>query len=396
MTLPEVVKKRMTKESTLQCGSVGGTSQGDHFTDITMDDIVGEQDLSAGRSSNVDMYRKANWIPYTERALVTTPNETRIGLRATRYAEDDAYEYITNNMGELICYDDEKRDYDVVKGGEWTVYWRFVKENGKIIFPERVTEEWLAKVEQTDPWFYWTQLENRPRKSGLNKFSSYTPRPFELIYDDDKGWILRYEDEYGVQITNPLGACDMVQAADPAATDTGITARTSRTATGCVAHAPDNKRFVFRVKAGYITPSVMYDELFENAGSFNNYLRASYLEAQGAFKVLVPPLREEERKRRRYLNLRPVSAVGNKDVRIENALDPVLRDNLLYVCTTDGSMDLFKEEYRGFPQAHKKDVLDMISLGLSSTVRPYSEDEELKKAEQYERFMTRSVNRAGY
>jgi hypothetical protein len=391
MTLPESVKKRRTREPTIMCLSVGGTSQGLHFTDIDIDDPVGEQDLSAGRMSNVDMVKKSNWLLDIDRSLIMDPKTTRIRAKFTRYSPDDAYEVpIFQNMKEYILYDEDKRDYDVKPDGRWTVYHRFVKENNKIVFPEKVTEEWLEDLRRKNPWFYWTQMENRPLKSEMNELGDYDVIPFEVKEDEDRGYYFDLKDEKIY-----MEFCDVVQAADPAGTDTNITAKTSKTAVGILAHTPDDRRFLFGIQAGFWKPTKLYDVLFANMSRYQGYLRNTLLEAQGPFKILVSLIRDEERKRGKLLYLRPVQAVGKKEIRIRNALDPVLKDNLLYV-EKGQSLDLFENEFKRFPGSGKDDVLDMATIALNGTFRPFSEEEEDERLLQYDKFYSREVNAVGY
>jgi len=394
MRLPPTVKTRHTKECSLECGSVGGTSQGRHYTKICMDDIVGEQDLDAGRASSIEMLKKTNWISDAERALVMTATSTRIVLAATRYAEDDAYSQVSDNMGKLIAYDDEKAlDYQVVPNGKWTVYWRFVEENGKIIFPEAVTKEYLEDTRKNNPWFYWTQLENRPKRSGLNELISYKVHDCKLIYDDDKGYLITY----GERQVQPLDECDVIQAEDPAATETGVSAKTSRTAVVLVAHAPDNKRFIIEIRAGFVGTSEGFSWLFDNVRKYKDYLRATIFEAQGPFKALIGPLREMESREECYLSLDPQPAEGKKDIRIRNALQPLVSANLLYIDETIRSK--FDDEYRRFAPGAKAhiDILDACALALSNTIRPLSEEERLKKTVLRERRkLAYTTNVAGY
>ena len=394
MMLPPTVRKRFHNEATIECGSVGGTSQGRHYDKIDLDDIVGENDLNAERKSSIDMYKKVEWIKGIKRTLIMDWRTSRVCAKFTRYSVDDAYEPIMMNMKKLIIYDEHKLNYEVKPNGEWVVYYRFVEENGKIIFPERITKEKLDQMVEEDPWTYWTQFENNPQKSGLAEFSGYWVGGCQLDYDKSNGWTILFREDNEVKEWD-LADCDLVVAGDPAATERYMSARTSRSAVVVLVHAPDDKRFIISIHADYVEITKFFDWLFDDARKFSGYLRTTYLEAQGPFKILSALLREEEQKKNMYLNLRPVSATRDKDVRIRSNVIPIVNDKLLYV--DDNYRSLLMEEFKGFPQSQKKDILDALALGLANTNRPPTAEEKYAREEaDEERAREMSYNVTGY
>jgi len=237
-----------------------------------------------------------------------------------------------------------------------------------------VSKAYLAYLRKNKPWFYWTQMENRPSKSGINEFQEYKVGECKLLHDENRGYLIKYEN-----LILPLDQCDVVQAADPAATETDLNARLSRSAVVLLAHAPNDIRFVLGIKAGHVAPSKMFEWMFENRRMFKDYIRSSYLEAMGAFKVLLEPIRQLEIERNFFLNLKPCTVTGKKDVRIRSALEPLLHQGKLFV--NEDCRSLFDEEYRSFPEGNKNDIMDALAQAAKSTTRPLSEEEIWEKEE---------------
>ena len=94
-------------------------------------------------------------------------------------------------------------------------------------------------------------------------------------------------------------------------------------------------------------------------------------------------------------NLRPVSATRDKDVRIRSNVIPIVNDKLLYV--DDNYRSLLMEEFKGFPQSQKKDILDALALALANTNRPPTLEEKYAREEaDEERAREMSYNVTGY
>jgi len=389
-------RTRHHKEMTIEIGSVGGTNQGRHYRKIDLDDIVGENDLDVERASNVDMERKKNWITGVKRHLIVNAQEDRVFAKFTRYAPDDAYEPIMTNIKKLIMYDENKLDptYVEKKDGQWTVYYRFMEENGEIAFPESgMTKEILADILEEDPWEYYTQIENNPYKSGIAEFTEYKLIPFDLDYENDKGWIVRYE-EPDKKIEIELEECDIVQAADPGGSERRKSSKTSRSAQGVIAHHWNDKRFICSVRAGYVDTATLFDWFFSDWEKFKNCIRVTLLEAQGPFKILGPNLRHEEERRNVYISQRPMPAVGKKEERIKAVLHPLFRRKLIY-CRRD-LIPMVNEELKVFPGGRKNDILDMIAFACANTNKPFSPEELTERAESGERRKSLILNAAGY
>jgi phage terminase large subunit-like protein len=293
--------------------------------------------------------------------------------------------------------------YETKEDNKWCIYYRKVIENDEIILPEVTNKEELTKLMEKDPWTAMTQYFNNPTEAGMTELNLYTIHECRLDFTEEKGWMIDYMEGEDNRVIS-LSDCYVVQACDPAASEKGFHAKTSRSAVGVLAHAADDKRFLIALNVDFVAASRMFDWMFSNAIKFDGYLQKTVLEAQGAFKILNSILRNEENRRRTeayvngqkfaYLNLQSVNKAGEKDAVIRSSLDPLLRQNLLYVDKNLKTKVL--EELNTFPQSPRKDILDMLSLAINSTIRPLDEREIKMKRRRDNRFYNRMANAAGY
>jgi hypothetical protein len=327
MVLPNRLKHKT--EPNLRCGSVGGASEGFHYDIIVLDDIIGFKQLNANRQSNAEMYKTSNWFQSIGVTLLQKWSESRIILVGTRYAIDDVYEFVMKDAKEITgCR--EKMKYETKEDNKWCIYYRKVIENDEIILPEVTNKEELTKLMEKDPWTAMTQYFNNPTEAGMTELNLYTIHECRLDFTEEKGWMIDYMEGEDNRVIS-LSDCYVVQACDPAASEKGFHAKTSRSAVGVLAHAADDKRFLIALNVDFVAASRMFDWMFSNAIKFDGYLQKTVLEAQGAFKILNGILRNEENRRRTeayengqkfaHLNLQSVNKAGEKDAVIRSSLD---------------------------------------------------------------------------
>lgn len=380
IVLPNRQRKR--REASVESGGVGGASEGHHYDLHVIDDMIGLAALNAGHQSGAEMARTRNWFWGSEKTLLQSMKTSRVLVVGTRYAVDDVYDDIIARA--CVNFGTPMRDFKPAEDGRWQVYYRQAIENGESIFPENLTIEGLAEMARDDYWTYVTQYLNDPEAGGLAEFNEYKVKKCFLeskTVEVGGGenillWNIRYffggEDK-----VIPLESCDLLIACDPAASERYITAKTSRSAVGVLATDSHNNHFILSLRADYVPVTKMFDWLFSEKKKFQEYVRGTFLEAMGAFKVLLPIIRKEETRRGANLNLRPVHVVGEKEARIRTILLPVLDQGRLYI--DEHFYDLFWDEQRAFPQSTKKDILDMTSLGVKASIRPLSDAEKTEK-----------------
>lgn len=366
LTLPN--KQRNRRQPNIKTMTAGGSTAGVHVDLLKLDDIISDKDLDSERRASANMYRMSNWLKSSIRTLVKDWRESRVFLSGTRYSPDDAYEAILMNTKKQVGYWDELPDhYKEDENGEWDVYYRMIREKGRIIFPEAFTEKGLQKLEQEDPWTYWTQYVNNPFKSTFQELNNFHVNECEVDYSPSMGYSVTYW-RNGKRVVWHLHDCYVFQVCDPAATDRGQSAKTSRSAHIVMAVSPDGDYFIIRGHADYVPPSGIFEWLFESFLAFKYYIKFTGLEMQGAFRMLKPMLQDEQERRKIGLNLRPIKTEGDKDARIRTNLEPVLKAGKVY--SIPSFKDNIMAELKVFPDAPKKDILDALSMAIQEAIIP--------------------------
>ncbi len=407
----EMVLPNRTKHSEVPTiKPLGATSAGEglHVDLEDIDDLCGLDDLDRERKINASMLQRHRWWETNTKALLLDWNTSRIVLVATLYSVDDPYyqKVIMKNMFRLIGYQDE----DMVKmvnrnlskdEDRFTVYFRQIVEDDKAIFPEGgFTKEAFEILLRDKPWTAMTQYMNKPTSSGLAEFHEYETGSCIVSYMDKyNDYVIVRENkndlddeaEGGVR----LGKCDCVVTVDPAGTDTGITAKTSRSSVGF--WAMDSKGNAYRLAeaVGYFSIQDLFDKIFEVNGKFDGYSRGTFVESSAMQKILAPLLEGEQERRGVYISPEGVPAKGDKKARIRSNVGSFLARGKVWLAT--GCAKNFIEEQKMFPMSERLDVLDESEKALTILRRPLSEDEELdieERALEYE-FAT-TDNRVGY
>lgn len=392
-------RTKYATEGTVTVGSMTGASEGGHFNLYNSDDPVGLDDLDGMRNSSVDMYRKKNRFITNKTALLVKADQDRIILVGTRYAIDDIYDIAINDAYEFQGY--VLPEFKVKPDGEWSIYNRLAEENGVFINPEVTNERVLAKALEEDRWFAMTQLMNYPQKTGLAELNDMEAKKARIEYDEQlHDYVITYmvDKNYSDDKEDSvrLSECDVVMSIDPAGTDKGISAKTSRSSLGV--WAKDYKDRVTRIysKVGYFEITKLFDYMFEGHKKFAGYIRATVIESNAMQKILLPLLRKEELARGMYINPTGKPESQNKTIRIRNTLGVVLRKGKLYLA--EGCDREFREELAIFPMNEfRMDVLDESEKGISSTFTPQSgEDLRLREFEDESKLAFASDNVFGY
>lgn len=352
-------RTRNFREASVEYGGVGGASEGKHFMLHTIDDMLGLRSLNAGRISSADMTRTRNWFWASEKTLLSSMRRGRVIVTGTRYAPDDAYQDIYERCGEAFGYPNP----DLIPGrGSWKIYYRKAVEDGEVIFPEDFSEEGYAEIARDDYWTWISQYQNEPQNAGMSEFINFTVYPVEqYVKPNGTRWVRGYDPALEVNFDEPLKWMDVIQAADPAATEKYINARTSKTSQGVLAADPKRRLMLLDYHTGYVEVSTLFDWLFESKEKFKHYLRGLFLEQNGAFRMLGPFIHQEERVRGVYLNVEKANATSEKVGRIRTTLEPILHDKRLYA--DKRFLSEIIESVKSFPSRKGMDTLDMLTIG---------------------------------
>jgi hypothetical protein len=356
-------------EPSIKVFAIGGSTAGIHVDDLNLDDIVDDSQLDSGRLSSADMVRTANWLQANIPSLVISWLQSTVMLWGTRYAADDPYEWILEDVAAKYGYW-EGMDYPLNPEGEWHIYYRQGLEFGDVAYPARLTKKGLAKMLETNPWTYWFQYINNVQKGGNSEFGDYAVgRCFVDWRPELDDWVVTLvEPHRKTQREYLLSNCDVVQAVDPAGSETRTSSRTSRSAHGVIVTTPDYKRIVIDGHCDYVAATTtLFDWMFEAFERYS-FIRVTALEVQGPFKVLRAAIDQAQQLRQQWINVSPVTAPGNKDARIRSVVQPLLHQGNLYC--VDSVRDVLMGEIKSFPNGHKKDFLDMLSIGIKAGIVP--------------------------
>lgn len=365
-------RSKYLTEATVSLGSMTGASEGGHFNLYNCDDPVGLDDLDSMRNSSVDMYRKKKRFITNKTALLDEAANDRVVLVGTRYAIDDIYDVAVNDAYEFLGY--KVPEFKTVEGGEWSIYNRLAEEDGVFIHPDKVNKEILDKAMREDRWFAMTQLMNYPQKTGLAELNEFPVGDARLEFVGEvNDWQIIYEpgnysggeEEERVW----LSECDVVMGVDPAGTDKGISAKTSRSSVGIWARDREDRITRVFSRVGYFDVNKLFDCIFEGHEKFPGYVRKTVIEINAMQKILLPLIRKEERDRGIYIRAQGKQESQSKIVRIRNTLGAVLNTGKLYL--VKGCDREFREELMVFPMnEYKMDVLDESEKSISGTVTP--------------------------
>lgn len=375
MIMPTRIK--FAPEPTIKSAGVTGSGEGDHHTDISIDDPIGLDAIDWQYQATTMMENAKKWMNTNLTALLITPKQDRIGIVGTRYAQDDCYAPFVLDAKEVVGVIDE--DTVPIPGGSWSVYYRLVQEEGQMIAPNIIDEGQLAKM---DAWTAALQYWNKPKKSGLNEFTKYVVKPCRLFHDTASNLVLiSFRDEMTDSIKT-LNAATLtgVISTDAASTDRGISVLTSRTSIGV--HFMDDQNRDFRVwsRVGYFSMDQVFDAIFEAWKAFPGLLQGTLFETNAMQKGLYQLLDKEQDRRKIFISLKEAPAKGDKLARIRAVVGWFFAQGLIY-STPEASID-FQQEKDSFPSRHL-DVLDETEKALSYMKRP-ANVEEIMLAEEAE------------
>lgn len=370
-------RSRDMKEPTVMPLGVGAAAEGAHFDLIVVDDPDGLDAVDSAYVANANMEQTKKWFQTNTSALLDSWKTSRIIFVGTRYAPNDTASLVANDCRKVVGYKDN--DIEVKPDGTWTVYYRAAIENGEVIYPEKFTMEMYNKLASNPDtmWTWMTQYMNSPTRSGLTEFSQLEVKTCRLVYSyEDNDYMIIVDEDDKVF----LRYCDVVMTVDPAATEKGADAKTSRSSVGI--SAMDWQGRVFRIwsKVGFFRIDELYDAIFLGHQMFRGRVRCTVFEANAFQKVLGPLLRMEERTRGVYIAPigKPVST--DKVARIRSTLGSYLTRGLLYT-TVDAGRELLTE-LRAFPMGKRMDVLDEQEKACTSLSRPdkpqYIDEAELE------------------
>jgi hypothetical protein len=393
-------RTRSFPEPSCRAHTAGGTTAGIHVDHGNVDDIVSDAELTSTKDASSEMLRRRDWLPYALATILMSQTQSTVMAVGTRYSIDDPWESVMRHAkSHFGDWSAVEKHYDIDEDGAWDVYYRTCLDGDVSIFPSKYTKETLEALAKEDFWTYITQFVNNPHAVEKIEFSGFDVGHAQLGRGAEGQLVVMFDGE-----EHDLRDADFVLASDPASSDKRVSARTSRSSVVASARfsvrVPGLKRrrrvVVFvDIKAGYMSPAAYFDTLFSVHRRFAEYVRSSYMETAGPFKFLLRFLREEEARRKTYINVQGVQPLGDKLATIRSAFEPLLRDGDLYV--VDEVREELMRELSVFPSM-SMDVLDAGKIAISKHVEPevgddVAEDEDDEEREEVEYAFARRSRR---
>jgi len=385
-------RTRHYTEPTLKCAAVGGANEGDHPDVFSLDDLVGLQALNSANQSSAVMESTSQWLRTSIRTELDW-NTGRIVLAATRYAIDDTYSIPWKDCREFIGCSMEP--IVLKETNKWIIYNRLVEEHGVLINPEATDAETLAKLKAEDPWTAATQFYNSPQLSGLTEFTQLPNNIATMRWDEFRqDWIIERPDEKKGVVERRLSRCDVRMGVDPAATERGITSKTSRSAVAVTAMDEDAYIYSIYNRTGFVSLEALYDWIFAAQEKFKGMIAECVFESNAFQKILKRELEKERERREVYIYFTPKAVLSDKDARIRARIGPLLtREKLWFI---EGEHNEPIAEKQVFPQSRMKDLLDAMEKAISAHHRPVSAHDEVAAQMSDAYFEEERSNVSGY
>lgn len=374
-------RKRYHAGPTVKTLGAMGAVAGNHFDLLNVDDLVGEQMLNADRVSTADMKKSKEWFKSNADTLLDDPEESRIFLSATRYAIDDAYDWISEDASEYSrgYFSELPTECQPKEGGRWDVYNRQAIEYDLPIFPEKLSKKFLDRKREYDSWGYFTQYLNNPYSAQVTEFSDYEPGYFDMNYSAHEGYTLHIGTGVEREVIN-LNTCVVSMGIDPAASDKKKTERTSRSAIVVQAKDFKDRRFFLEVQAGYWAPDEFIKRMFSIFRRFYPHVHRTNLEKMGAFAIFYNNVLRAQKEEGLYIGLYPITGGGDKDTKIRNYYQPLMDEKLFFI--NNSIRGKVMEEFRVFPGGTKKDIMDAGVLSDEGTATPRDPD-DIKRSKSF-------------
>ena len=329
-TAIQVVRPTILKEPTVAVGSVGTIPTGFHFDEMYLDDVVNYDNINTPDKRS----RLIGWID--DLRCVLDPVYFDEGWRTVLPEQATRYCHIGGKFTVVgTRYDREDWYGDLIENAEetgWKVYQRNIYRNG-----HNNSDGYLW-------WELWDEKVERSKRQSMStsrfasQYLNMIIAPGSSILDVERilwiphNQVSRDGDFVEIQHSTiePEGKTRIrpILVVDPAAT---IGEDSDYTAMVVGGKDVQGRLFVLDARMGKWTSEQILKNLYELANKWT--LRAVHIESVGGFAHFVEYVRAAfSRYRPIVLNeYKPTWTQGKKEVRIANALEPLIANNLLYL-----------------------------------------------------------------
>lgn len=393
MTVPRSVHWR---EPTIDTIGSKGDVQSRHYNWIKADDIIGEKELQ----SDAEMSKTIEWSSGLE-SLLVSPVTDFIDYIGTRWRMDDVYAWVENFYAGTDKVTERSLGPYAIAKGELAIFRREALEDGKPIFPEQISLEFLSRLMRENPERYAAQYANNPKAKGITTFNEGWLRYYNLhdvredgdIKEASVSW---YDPVAKREESVPIEALDRILLFDPAVAEHKKSARNAMILCGVYERARSPLVFILETRIGHYKPHTAVDHIFDLDRKWQPRLvsveRFGY---QGSIKYWLQE--RAERDHLPYPNLveYPPKGTGTsqlaKDERIKG-LQPLFRNGQILML--DSMLEL-REEYLYYPRGTFRDALDALAQGLAYWRTSFDESRRDASLAHEERLIA-SIGPTGY
>jgi hypothetical protein len=362
-----IVRDGVWRAATFTCMGARGHVESRHFDLIKPDDLVTETHIH----SETEMDHLIKWCNGLE-SLLVSDTESRIEFVGSIKKKGDAYQqqikYYAGDMpGTPIGPYAERR-------GILAIYKREALEDGKSIYPQKISTSFLLRLRRNDPERYWAQFANSPKGTGLNTFRVEDLRYFDI---DPEGQITVWEDEE-IIFSQSVWTMDRIVLYDPSVAEKKTS---SQQAILTVAKGQGPFRFVIETNIGHYPPDAAVDYLFDLDERWRpQFFSIERRGFQGWVKYWLNDRAELLHKP--YLPVVEWPPDGSPKAQWAKpehirALQPVIRNRFL--CVMESQQELI-ECVEFYPNVKWDDGLDALAQG--NDYWPMSEDDEVRDARE--------------
>lgn len=344
------------KEPTVTAMGITGSLTSQHYDIIILDDVVNRENIT-----NIDQIRKVYKF-YMDCLDLLEPGGELI-IIGTRWHDIDLYGWIMNGdndrEGEIpknISKEIMPHQF-VFKGQSFNIMKRKVKEGGKAIWPQKFTEEHIkGLIKNKTPYEFSTQYNNEPIPEKDQQFR--------------KDWFRYYiEDDIRKRNINYFSMVDPAISQEAGADFTVITT---------IAVDEYWNWFVWEVIRGHFLPNEILDKMFEVNERWHPIEMG--LEVVAYQKMLAFALRDEMRKRKKYLPIREIKPPPgkSKEVRIKS-LQPGYFNGKIFHKERMLNLEYLEDELLRFPRGSHDDIIDTLASLTEFAIPPKSESKKSKR-----------------
>lgn len=324
-------------EPTVRAAGLFSALASQHYDHLHYDDIIAEEE-----ADSPDMMKKSTDRAMLFRPLMRDPSKASLLVTFTHWGFHDTYHVMMERIG--------SRAAKLIRGAI---------EDGELTFPERLSYEMLAQLQQEFGAYMFSCLYmNNPRDENVQDFNVRDLRYCEVDYRNRCVHLYQNGVVFKTWFWSQL---DITATVDFAASEikAGKRKLPDRNAISVVGVSPDNEMISLENWAKRCNPLELMAQIFLFHRVYHPRVWGlEDVQYQAAYKYFVGDYAQREGDI--YLNVVPLKALGRKDVRIRG-LQPVAASGRLYVSATQS---ILRQEMADFPLGQYDDGLDALSMQL--------------------------------